>query len=88
METSLKAEKPSKFLIQQSLTTEKKPCPAQGTIRQKGLVKLIKAKENTAVKNIWKLDPRGRQTTIPAVGYGKKPSSWKDKVSGFILLPE
>lgn len=62
METSLKAEKPSKFLIQQSLTMKKMPCAAQGTIfsRKKGLMKLIKAKENTAVKNIRKLDLRGR----------------------------
>ena len=32
METSWKAEKPSKFLIQQSLTMKKMPCAAQGTI--------------------------------------------------------
>ena len=62
MEIRLKEGKPSKFLIQQSLTTKKMPCPVQGTIfsRKKGLLKLIKAKENTAVKNNWKLDPRGR----------------------------
>lgn len=62
METSLKAEKPSKFFIQQSLTTKKMPCPVQDIIfsRKKGLLKLIKAKGNTAVKNFSKLDPRGR----------------------------
>ena len=37
------------------------PCLVQGTIlsRKKGLLKLIKARENTAVKNIWKLHPGG-----------------------------
>ena len=47
METSLKAEKPSKFLIQQSLTTKKMLCLVQGTIfsRKKGLLKLKKQKK-------------------------------------------
>ena len=47
METSLKAEKPSRL-------------KAQFLAEKKGLMKLIKAKENTAVKNIRKLDLRGR----------------------------
>lgn len=59
METSLKAEKPSKFFIQQSLTTKKMPCPVQDIIfsRKKRTSETHKSKRKHCREELFEIGP-------------------------------